>query len=92
MAFIDRWRSLADRPEARSGPGRRAVAVTPADSDLTEATRAVWVGGAGNLAVLMVEDSTPVVFSGVPAGTLLPLQCSQIRSTSTTATLIVAVY
>jgi hypothetical protein len=32
-----------------------------------------------------------VLFSGIAAGTLLPLRVSRVRSTSTTATLIVAI-
>lgn len=90
--MADNWRSLADKPDARKGPARRAVAVTPADSDLTDVTRAVYVGGAGNLAVLLAEDATPVVFTAVPVGTWLWIQAKQIRSTSTTATAIVALY
>ena len=89
---IDRWNTLTGTPQARTGPGRRAVTVTPADSDLTEVTRAVYVGAAGNLAVLLADDATPVIFVAVAAGSLFPLQCLQIRTTSTTASSIVAVY
>lgn len=75
-------------------PSRRALVVTPADgADLVtdSCTRAVWVGGAGNLNVDMANGNT-VLFSGIPAGTFLPIQVKRIRSTSTTATLIVALF
>lgn len=73
-------------------PARKAFAITPSDSAVIEgATRGVWVGGAGNLAVLMVNDSSAITFSGVPAGTLLPIQVQKVMSTNTTATLIVGV-
>ena len=66
-----------------------AEAVTAADSDLVHGPcRAVYVGGDGNLAVQMVSGAT-VTFSGVVAGTILPIQCIQIRNTNTTATNIV---
>ncbi len=74
-----------------TSPASIAEAVTPSDStDLTNVSRALWIGGAGNISVIMANGST-VLFSGVPAGTLLPLRVSRVRSTSTTATLIVAI-
>lgn len=76
-----------------TSPAGNAVAVTPADgTDLTTATRALWVGGAGNISVDLVGGQTAVVFSGIAAGTWMPLRVTRVRSTSTTATLIVAVY
>jgi hypothetical protein len=50
------------------------------------------VGGAGNISLILSEDSSAVTFSNVPAGTILPFQVKQVRSTNTTATLIVALY
>ncbi|MFQ5786316.1 MAG: hypothetical protein ACE5H8_16040 [Alphaproteobacteria bacterium] len=73
----------------QAGSFSKAVANTPADSDLSTLADAVYVGGAGNLSVILADDSTAVTFVGVPAGTLLRLRVKQIRSTSTTATSIV---
>lgn len=57
---------------------------------------AVWVGGAGALSVIMADGNagTPetVLFSGIPAGTLLPISVRRIRATGTTATLIVPLF
>lgn len=74
-----------------------AVAVTPHDSNaLTRETRAVWVGGAGNITCRMrsAGQATPsdVVFTGVPAGTLLPIRVTHVRATGTTATNMVALW
>lgn len=69
---------------------------TPAlDTDLPYVTRAVYVGGAGNLSVQMVGNGAPtdgaiVTLASVPAGTLLPLRIRQVRSSGTTATNIIA--
>lgn len=69
---------------------RNAAVVTPSnDTDLANTTRAVFVGGAGNLNVDMAGGQT-VVITGVPAGAFLPISVNRIRSTSTTATNIVA--
>lgn len=76
-----------------SVPAEHAFAVTPSDSaDLAHVTRGLWVGGAGNISVDLNGGETAVVFSGVAAGTMLPLAVTRVRSTSTTATLIVGVY
>ncbi len=78
-------------------PARGARAVTPADSDLTHplkmiATRGLYIGTAGNVSVILMNDSDPVNFIGVLAGSILPLRVRQVRSTSTTASNIVALY
>lgn len=56
--------------------------------------RALWIGGAGDVAVVAVDDelSAPVVMSGIAAGTVLPVRAKYVMSTNTTATLIVALY
>lgn len=67
-----------------------AVSVTPSDStDLTNPSLALWIGGAGAVNVDLLEGGT-VVFSAIPAGTLLPIRAKRVRSTSTTATLILS--
>lgn len=74
-----------------TSPATIAETVTPSDStDLTNVSRALWIGGAGNISVIMANGTT-VLFSGIAAGTMLPLRVSRVRSTSTTATLIVAI-
>ena len=67
-------------------------AVTPSDStDLTTLARAIYVGGAGNVAAVQ-HDGTAVTFTGVPAGTVLPIAVRRINATNTTATAIVALH
>lgn len=73
-----------------SAPAGSAVAVTPHDTtELASVSRALFVGGAGNLACLMA-DGTTCTFTGVVAGTVLPIRVRRVNSTSTTATSIVA--
>jgi hypothetical protein len=69
-----------------------AASVTPNDAaDLPNVALAIYVGGTGNLNVDMYNGVT-VVFSGVPAGTTLPIKVKRVRAASTTATLIVEFY
>lgn len=71
---------------------RRAVAVTTSDTVVYEQpTRAIYVGGSGNLRVDMVSGGT-VTFVGLPAGAVLPIQVERIYATSTTATNLIALY
>lgn len=72
-------------------PGVGAFAVTPNDStDLTQVPRWLYIGGAGNLAVVMANDDS-VTFVSVPVGRF-DIRVSRILATGTTATNIVAVY
>ena len=50
----------------------------------------IFVGGAG-IVVAIFEDGSSGAFT-VPAGTFLPLRCIRVNSTTTTATLMNALY
>jgi hypothetical protein len=67
--------------------------VTPSDTvDLPYITRGIYVGAAGDVAVVPANGGSPVVFAGVAAGTILPIQVSRIRTTGSTSTSIIALY
>lgn len=68
-----------------------AAAVTPNDSTDIRPTRGLYVGGAGNIKVDMALGNV-VTFTGVLAGSILPVQVVKVYSTDTTATNIVALY
>lgn len=70
----------------------RATAVTKSDATILPVTRALYIGGAGDVAVIMAGDTSAVTFSAVPVGTLLPIQVTKVMSTNTTATLVLALY
>lgn len=73
-------------------PARNAVVVSTSDTvNLTNDSRAIYVGGAGDVVALLTEDTTPITFSAVLAGTLLPLAVKRVNATGTTATLIIAI-
>lgn len=75
-----------------SAPYKFAAAVTPNDSaDLTYTTRAVYIGGAGNMVATM-DGGGDVTFTGLTVGSVLPVCVSRIKATSTTATNIVALW
>lgn len=72
---------------------RSLKAVTPSDTlNLPMAPcRALWVGVAGDVAVMADDDSAAVTLLAVPAG-LLPVRAKRVLATGTNATSIVALY
>ncbi len=73
-------------------PGNHAAVLTKSDSnDLATTSRALYIGGAGDINVIMAGGET-VLFSAVPAGTVLPIAITRLKSTSTSATLVVAIW
>ena len=71
-----------------SGPASHAFAVTPNDgSDLSETTRALYVGTGGALAAVMASGAT-VTFASLASGTFLPVRVTRVLATGTTASAI----
>jgi hypothetical protein len=74
------------------GPGERAFAITPHDTnELPYVTRAIYVGGAGDIVVGFVGEQagTVVTFKSVPVGVILPIAVRLVKSTGTSATLLI---
>ena len=66
-----------------------AFAITPHDTNsLAYATSRIFVGGTGTLTVTMASGQD-CLFTGVPAGAILPIRCTKVKSTGTTCTNIV---
>lgn len=76
-----------------NGPAVHGFAIVPSDSTLfSPPLRAIWVGGAGAVAVLLNGDQAPVTLAAVPVGTMLGVSAVKVMSTNTTATLMVGLY
>jgi hypothetical protein len=73
------------RPTLES-PASLPFAITPSDTtNFAEAARAIYVGSAGNVAVVPIEGGTAVTFVGAVAGSILPVRAIRVNSTGTTA-------
>ncbi|MFD1251784.1 MULTISPECIES: hypothetical protein [Devosia] len=71
------------------GPAQHGFAISPHDStELSEATRALYVGAGGTLAVVTVSGAS-LAFANVSAGSILPLRVVAVKATGTTAADIV---
>lgn len=67
----------------------RGASVTPSDSGSIEKFDALYIGGAGNV-VITGMDGVDIPFNSVSAGSTLQQSGTQVKSTGTTATNIVA--
>lgn len=70
--------------------------ITKSDATiLTKPTKGIYVGGAGNVTIVSLDDPTasaPITFVATPVGTILPVKTKRIMSTGTTATNLVALF
>jgi hypothetical protein len=89
MAGID---TQAGQQEQLNSPADNATEVTPNDTTpLTYVSRGLYIGVTGNLSVTM-QGGGNVTFVGLPAGTVLPVRVTHVRSSSTTASSIINLY
>ncbi len=92
-AQADRFSGYGDTVQS---PCRRWTTITPSDStDLTEVPKAIYVGGAGDVAMIGVDApaaATGVTWKAVPAASLLPARARRVLATGTTATSIVGCF
>jgi hypothetical protein len=68
-----------------------AVAVTPSDTTVLPFTKGLYIGGAGNVNVRM-KNGTTILFTALAVGVFHPLEVDKVLATTTTATLIRALY
>jgi hypothetical protein len=68
-----------------------AQAVTTSDTQQV-ICRAIYVGGAGNVAIKTTDSAAAVTFTAPPVGTIIPvnIEGGRIMATNTTATLLIA--
>ncbi len=81
--MIDMFKTHA---RSLTSPPEDAASITPGDagSELSHVTRALYVGVAGDLALLMQGGAT-VVLRGVPSGSFLPLRVRPVLASGTSA-------
>ena len=68
-----------------------AFSITPSNSANLANVSIVYVGGAGNVRVTTAQGDD-VIFSGLLAGAVIPVQVLKVWSTSTTASNLIGIY
>lgn len=88
--------AASDNPSfenSTSTPARSAVLLVPHNSnELVNISKAIYIGGAGNLEVILADSPTAVVFKGLSAGQILPIRARVVKASLTTATDIISLY
>lgn len=88
--MADQW---AGRGNSIDSPADNAEAVTPSDSvDIATTSRALFIGGGGDVSIDTVGGQESVVFAGLAGGSILPVRAKRVNATGTTATGIVALW
>lgn len=73
-------------PAQRSAPGIRCIDATPANSDLTDWPKALYIWAAGTIVFIPAGNSdSEILTKTVVAGQIIPIETRQVR-TGTTAT------
>lgn len=68
---------------------RDAFAITPSDTvGFTASARGVYVGVGGTV-IVRTPRNTVITFLNVPQGAVLPVECTRVNATGTTATNLV---
>ena len=72
-------------------PGHFAAPVTPSDAvNFDQPARSLYIGTSGNVSLVTMNGQT-VIFSNVPVG-ILPMRCSRVNNSGTTAGQIIALW
>ncbi len=81
--FEDAYRHSVENPMT---PAETCFVVQPDDSvDLPRATKALYVGEAGDVTLTPVRGDDPVTFRNLPAGAILDVRIRAVKATGTTA-------
>lgn len=79
----DPFQNSVDSPMA---PAEYCFAIAPDDSvDLPHATKALYIGEAGDVVLVAVRGTNPVTFANLAAGTILDVRARAVRASGTTA-------
>jgi hypothetical protein len=75
-----------------TSPPEHGAAIVPDDlAALAQATRALYVGGAGDVTARMLGGGV-ITLANVPEGALIPLRVTQVLASGTSATAIVGLW
>lgn len=83
----DPFKYLTDSPMA---PAEQCFEILPSDSqDLATPTKALYVGEAGDIALVTLRGDSEIIFRNLPSGSVLDVRVKAVRATGTTAASLV---
>jgi hypothetical protein len=66
--------------------------VVVTNTNFSSPSRGIYISGAGDVSAVMLGDGATVLFEAVPAGSVLPIRCTKINTTNTTATNMIVLW
>lgn len=70
-------------------PATFAFSISKSDvTELPKTTRGIYVGGTGDLVVKMAGDGSTVTFTGVQAGSIIPIRANFVMNATTATSLV----
>jgi hypothetical protein len=69
------------------GPSSDGFAITPGANLFAQSTRAIYVGGGGNITLLTVGN-TVLTFTSVGTGTIIPIRATAVYANSTATSMV----
>ena len=82
--------SFKDTPDTLISSARDCFSIAPSNTnEVYKVTKALYIGGSGNITLRTVGSVADVVFANVPSGAILDVRAEFVRATGTTATDIV---
>jgi hypothetical protein len=84
--------SFKDQARSLSSPAHDAIEIVPNDgADLQHVTRALYVGGTGNVRVRMASGNT-VTFQALAGGIVYPIRAARVLASGTNATGLIGLW
>jgi hypothetical protein len=84
---VDNFGQFTDSP---SEPATGAFVITPhASNELPFTTKAIYIGGAGDLTLRPINGDTDVQFKNLAAGSVLDIRAKAVRASGTSATFLI---
>ena len=81
---------FSNSADSLTAPAAQCFIITPSDTaELTQATKAIFVGEGGDVQLLSIENDAPVTFRNLPSGSTLDVRVRQVLQTGTSATDII---
>lgn len=81
---------FANSSDSATSPSRLTFDIVPhAANALPEVTKALYVGGGGDITLRSIDANADTLFKAVPQGAILDVRASHVRAAGTTATFLV---
>lgn len=72
--------------ESLTSPASKCFEITPSDTEIfADATKAIYIGTGGDVALIAVGSDNPVTFRNTIGGSILDVRVRQVLATGTTA-------